>query len=227
MKRPLMGATIRQKIDNEMLCLTDLSKIYEAERIKNGWSEKRLDWFFNNQSEIEYIIELLDLQGVFVNVKKITFIEQVKNQGLIKALKSIGHYQTTGRGENKSVYCNPYIFIGIAQWLNPHFRAVVTLWATDTLILNRIEAGHEYTHLCTAISEFIVPKISDRAKKFIYSNFAKLINKKVFGEHSDNLRQIASKEQLQELNKLQHKLSALMEVGYISSYQQAKDYLQL
>lgn len=227
MERPLMGATVRQRIENNQLCLTDLAQIYEAERIKNGWVEKRLDHFFNRDSEIEYIIELLDLQGIFINVQKHTFIEQAKNQGLIKALKDIGQYKVTGRGDNKAIFCNHYIFIAVAQWLSPRFRAIVTMWATDTLILNRIEAGQDYTQLCSVISGYIVPKISDNAKKFIYSNFAKLINKKVFGTHSDNLRQIASKEQLQELNKIQTKLSALIEVGYISSYQEAKQYLKL
>lgn len=227
MLRPLMGAEVRQKTVNSQLCLTDLAQIYEIQRIENGWVEKDLSHFFKNISENEYIIELLELQGAFINLKKVSFIEQAKNQGIIKALKTIGEYKVTGRGENKAVYCNPYIFVAVAQWLNPRFRAMVTIWVTDQLILNRIEAGHEYNVLCAAISEYIIPKISENASRFIYSNFAKLINKKVFGEHKDNLRQVASKDQLRELNKLETKLTTLIEVGHISTYQEAKNYLSV
>lgn len=226
MERPLMGSMIRQRVDNEMLCLTDLSRIYEAERVKNGWVEKRLDWFFNNDSEQEYIIELLDLQGCFINVKKLTFMDQVKNQGLVKSLKSIGQYKTGGRGENKAVYCNPYIFVAVAQWLNPKFRAKVTMWVTDQLILNRIEAGANYNTLCDSIKEKILPQSSDNSKKFIFSNFAKLINNHVFGKHDSDLRHIASKEQLTKLRDTEIELTTLINVGFISSYQEAKEYLK-
>lgn len=228
MERPLLGSVVRQKIDNGMLCLSDLSSIYEHERIKNGWAEKRLHKFFNNIEEIEYITELLELQGVIIKGKKCPFVEQAKNQGLIKALKEIGQYQTGGRGSNKTVYCNPYIFIAIAQWLNPKFRAYVTIWVTDQLILNRIDAGVKYNTLCNAINEYILPSLdSDNSKKFIYSNFGKLVNKKVFGKHDSNLRQIANKRQLSELKDVEVELSTLIKVGHIKSYSEAKEYLKL
>ena len=35
MLRPLMGGQVRQRIDNQMLCLTDLANIYEIERVKH------------------------------------------------------------------------------------------------------------------------------------------------------------------------------------------------
>ena len=229
MQRPMLSGMVRQRIDNEMLCLTDLAQIYEIERIENGWVEKRLDHFFNRDSEIEYIIELLDLQGTFVNVQKHTFTEQVKIQGLIKALKTIGQYETKGRGANKAVFCNPYIFIAIAQWLNPRFRAYVTVWATDSLILNRIDAGSQYNELCSVLKDKILINLPEESnqRKFLFSNFAKLINKKVFGKHEADLRQMANKNELLKLTKIESELSALIKVGYISSYQDAKDYLEL
>ena len=224
-ERPLMGGIIRQRVDNEMLCLTDLAKLYETTRIVNGWVEKQVSKFFENKEEIEYITELLDLQGVLTNSNKLLFTEQSENQGAVKTLKAFNQYSTKGRGDNKATYCNPYIFIAVAQWLNPRFRAYVTIWVTDQLILNRIEAGENYNTLCLAISNHIVPTLSDNGKRFIYSNMAKLINVKVFGEHKNNLRQIASKEQLVKLRNLETKLSTLIEVGYVSSYQDAKAYI--
>jgi len=226
MERPLMGGIVRQHVGSQMLCLSDLANIYEAERVSNGWTEKRLDLFFKNDAEKEYIMELLKLQGVLIDDGIPSFTEHANNKGVISALKSIGQYSTKGRGENRNTFCNPYIFVAVAQWLNPKFRAYVTMWVTDQLILNRIEAGNNFNTLCDAISINIIPKLSsDNAKRFIYSNFTKLINKKVFGRHEDNLRQIASKDQLNELNRLETKLSTLIEVGYISSYSDAKVYI--
>ena len=206
-----------------MLCISDLlvaNKEYCKREFKK---EKRFNDFFKEKDSFEYLHELLKLQGIDTSI----FVDVYRALGLKQALNEINQYKVTGRGINKAIFCNHYIFIAVAQWLNPRFRAFVTMWATDTLILNRIEAGHDYSQLCATISQHILPKISDNAKKFIYSNFAKLINKKVFGEHSDNLRQIASKEQLKELNRVQTKLAALIEVGYISNYQDAKNYLNI
>lgn len=226
MLRPFLESTIRQSTNGGQLCLTDLANAYELERIKNGWVEKRLDHFFNRDSEIEYVIELLELQGILVNVRKDTFMELVRNKGLIRALKSIGEYKTKGRGENKSTFCNPYIFIAVAQWLNPKFRALVTIWVTDSLILNRIEAGHGFNKLTKAITEKIVPELSESGRKFIYSNFARLLNIKVFGKHDSELRQIASKEQLSKLRDLETELAALVSFGAIKSYSEAKTYIE-
>lgn len=225
MVRPFLNGHVRQRIDNEMLCLTDLSRMYDSVRVENGWSEKKLAKFFNNDSNQEYVIEILELQGVFIKCKKLHFIEQVKNQGLIKALTSIGQYKGTGRGDNKAVYCNPYIFVAVAQWLNPRFRAAVTIWVADQLILNRIEAGSKYNLMCKSINDKIIPTLSEKGKRFIYSSFAKELNIKIFGRHEGNLRQIASKEQLMALSTLEAQVSALIDVGYIKNVQDLKSYL--
>lgn len=220
-----MGQQIKQKTINEHFCLTDLAIAYEKVRAKEGWPEKQISKFFDNKEDVIYIVQLLELQGVLIESNKLLFMETVKSQGLLKALKSIGQYQITGRGANRFTYCNPYVFVAIAQWLNPILRAYVTFWVTDELVLNRIEAGAGFNRLTKAITDKIVPTLSDNGKKFIYSNFAKLLNVKVFGKHDNELRQIASKDQLSELRDLEVKLSTLVEVGYIKSYAEAKEYL--
>lgn len=225
MERPLLNGIVRQRVDNGMLCLTDLIQVNDDICALKGWNIRRIRDFFVNQSEIDYVVELLDLDGAFIKAEKSAFIELSKNKGLISSLKKIGYYSTKGARENKAVYCNQYLFVAIAQWLNPMFRAYVTKWVTDQLIINRIEAGNNFNSLCNSINQHMIPNLSDNGKKFIFSNMAKLINKKVFGKHDDNLRQIASKEQLSELNKWETKLSTLIEVGYIKDYQEAKDYI--
>lgn len=227
MERPLLNGIVRQRVDNGMLCLSDLTEVNDDICALKGFKIRRVRDFFMNESEREYITELLELDGVFMKAEKSAFTEQAKNKGLISALKSIGKYSTKGRGDNKSTYCDMYIFVAIAQWLNPMLRAYVTKWVTDSLILNRIEAGNNFNMLCSTISDKIIPTLeSENAKKFIYSNFTKLINKKVFGRHDNDLRQIASKEQLSNLNKWETKLTTLIEVGYISNYQEAKEYIE-
>lgn len=225
MERPLLNGIIRQRVDNGMLCLSDLVEVNDDICAIKGWKIRRIRDFFLNDAERDYITELLDLDGVFIKAEKSAFVEHAKNKGLISALKELGYYSTKGRGENKATYCNEYIFVAVAQWLNPHLRAYVTKWVTDSLILNRIEAGHGFNTLCSSIQTNILPELSENGKRFIFSNFAKLVNKKVFGRHDDNLRQIASKAQLSELNKWETKLSTLIDVGYIKSYQEAKEYI--
>lgn len=236
MERQLMDGVIRQRIDNGMLCVSDLMKVYEKQKGINGWTQdKRINDFFrvnshndrNKHSEnFEYVLDILELQGVFINTSRRTFIECAENKGVITALKLINQYSTKGRGENKASYCNPYLFVALAQWLNTKFRAYVTVWITDQLILSRIEAGSEYNKLCSSIKDNMLPSLSDNGKKFIFSNVAKVVNKKIFGRHEDNLRQIASQEQLSSLKSLEIELSALIKVGYLSSYQEIKDYIE-
>lgn len=221
----LMGGQVRQREENGFISLTDLQSIYDNQRQLNGWSKKYINRFFENKSEIEYIVELLDLRGFFTNNKKSSFMEHIENQGLMKALKSHGLYETRGRGENKSTFCDVYIFIAIAQWLNPKFRDYVTIWVTDQLILNRMEAGSNYNTLCTAIKEYMFDGLSENGKKYIFSNTAKLINKHVFGRHDDDLRQIASKEQLRKLRDIEIKISTLIEYNVIKSYDDIKVFL--
>jgi len=227
MEREFFGSVIHQRIDNEMLSVSDLSKIYEGMREEKGWPEKPLHRFFDKDrsGNSEFIVELVK-EGNLVKDHFRTFMEVYEKKGVLKALKEFGLYKMVGKGEERSVYCHPYIFVSIAMWLNPSFRAKATIWIADQLIVNRIEAGERYNALSSAIHDHIVPLInSDVAKKFIYSNFAKLINKKIFGKHADDLRQIASKEDLKELTRLQEKLITLIEVRYIKSYQEAKEYI--
>ncbi len=226
MERAFFGGVIHQRIDSQMLSVSDLSKIYESIRKDKGWSRKDINEFFRNSKDKEFIIELVK-EANLVNTDFFVFMEVVEKKGIITALKEFDLYSMKGRGDNRQVFCHPYIFVSIAMWMHPLFRAKTTVWITDQLIMNRIEAGERFNLLSKAIHDHIVPSIeSESGKKFIYSNFAKLINKKVFGAHADDLRQIASKDDLGNLNELQIELGALIKYGSITSYQEAKSYIE-
>lgn len=216
-----------RKHDN-LLSLNDLITANNAYCLSKCQKPKRLDDFFSDKDNYEYASEILSMSKDISENRLFTFKGAYVSDGLKQALKSIGQYKVTGRGANKTTFCNPYIFVAVAQWLNPKFRAQVTMWVTDSLILNRIEAGTQFNELCTVIKNKIIPQLPEgsNGRKFIFSNFAKLINKKVFGKHETNLRQIATKDQLLQLARLEGKLSALIDFGSIVSYQEAKDYIK-
>ena len=198
-----------------MFCLTDLENAYNKVRKKNGWSEKQITKYFNNEYEMEFILELLQNTGVIYKKQNSPFYETVENKevmttenfkklidkrGLIYALKKVGQYSMKGKGADRVVFCNPYIFVAVAMWLNPQFKAKVVVWVGDQLIVDRIMAGERYKRLTRAIYQHILPTIDETQHKYIYSDFAKLLNKFIFGEHSENLRQLASDKAQQYLN---------------------------
>ena len=113
----------------------------------NGWSDKHLTEVFRDTANVERIYYILYEQGI-IKSQISEFMESVSKQGIIKTLKGIGVYKTTGRGENKTVMCNPYIWVLMAMELNPQLYAKVVTWLTDKLILNRIEAGN----MCKALN---------------------------------------------------------------------------
>lgn len=94
----------------------------------------------------EYIIfykkrgYLIDNQFISIKQGIHGFMKSVDSQSLIKTLKSLKAYKTTGRGENKTVWADPYIWILIVMELHPEIYATTVMWLGDKLLLNKIEA---------------------------------------------------------------------------------------
>ena len=59
MERPFFDYSVRQRIDNEMFCITDLLKVYEEMRSTRGWVKKDINEFFSNKEEQEFLLELV------------------------------------------------------------------------------------------------------------------------------------------------------------------------
>jgi len=137
-------------------------------------------------------------------------MNDVKEQGLTKVLKSLRTYKTTGRGSNKSVSCDPYIWMLIAMELNPEIYAIAVFWLGDTLLLNRIEAGSTYPVLCKAVARF--------GGEIDYAKLGQALNYIVFGKHEHGIRNNATKEQLQALNDLEKNLTYSINMGHVKSF---------
>lgn len=203
--RELFGVRIRQQTQGSFLSLTDLEEAYTQARVKNGWADKNITRILNDNTEVLYY--LLEKQG-FIKVPMCTFMEDIENQGFAKHMKSLGVYKTTGARHTKSVWVNPYIFVMVAMELNPIFKAQVIDWLTDSLIINRIEAGSFYRDLSKAINTMPNPD---------YVKIAKGLNWIVFNKHETGLRNTATQKELAELKSIEENLAFAINMGYIKT----------
>lgn len=137
------------------------------------------------------------------------FMDIVENNSLIKVMKWYNAYKTTGRGTNRNVMCDPYIWVLVAVELNPMLYAEVTGWLNDKLILDRIGIGDKYNTLSRAVSIF---------DNVDYAEMADKLNWIVFNKHGYVLDGRATQEQLKELETLQSNLAFCIEMGTISSF---------
>lgn len=213
--RKLFSATVRQETQTGFLNLSDLQKAYEIARGIHGWSDKQYQDVLSQKTNTERIYYILESQGL-INTGFPVFMELVDCEGILKVLKSYGAYKTTGRGSNKTVSCNPYIWTLIAMELNPMLYAKVMTWLTDTLILNRIEAGDFYRDFSRAIK----PLGPD------YVKVAKALNYVVFNRHESGIRNTATKDQLAELTDIEKKMAFAIDMGYINSQNQLVNSLR-
>ena len=203
--RELFGIVIRQNTKDSMLSLTDLQEAYTRARVQNGWSRRDIQHdVLGSKENTERIYYILKEQG-FINTDILVFMEDVNKIGLIKKLKELGVYKTTGRGENKQSVCNPYIWVLVAMELNPQLYAKVVTWLTDRLILNRIEAGNFYKSLSSALYKIPEPN---------YPEIAKALNTKVFGKHETGIRNKGSQKQLSELARVEDNIAYCINHGF-------------
>lgn len=216
--RNLFGVTIRQQTNGEMLSLTDLQEAYTYARVQNGWKDKDVSNILNYEENTERIFYILREQKLISDKTTLTwFYERTKESGIVKILKELGVYKTMGRGENRTVMCNPYIWILVAMELNPQLYAKVITWVTDKLILNRIEAGDFYKDLASALY-----KLPDTN----YPELGKELNLKIFGKHEQGLRNRGSEKELSRLKKLEAGLAFGINQGWIKSMQDVKNAIK-
>lgn len=205
--RALYGVVIKQETKTGFMSLTDLQEAYTHARVVNGWPSKHLTEIFRDTDNVERIFYVLKEQG-FIKSQFSEFMESVESDGIVRVLKACGTYKTTGRGENKRVMCNPYIWVLVAMELNPQLYAKVVTWLTDRLILNRIEAGNFYKSLSSALSRMQFPD---------YKSIAIALNKRIFGRHEIGIRNTGSEAQLEELARLEDRIAFAIERKYIRS----------
>ena len=188
--RELFGVTIKQQTQNHFLSMTDLQTAYEKARWQYGWHEKHLPMIMQTKDFKERVYHLL-YERDLIKVNILTFMEMVDREGITKVLKGLGVWKTTGRGTNKSVNSDPYIWVLLAMELNPMVYAKVVMWLTDSLIFDRLEAGSEFKPMNGAIKRVV--------ERPDYRAYARAINENVFGFHQTGMRNLASAKELNRI----------------------------
>lgn len=206
--REIFGIKVRQETKNGFMSITDLQQAYEAARWQHGWNEKRINDILSNIETKERVYHLLNERD-FINTGIPAFTELVENQGLINVLKDLGVWKTTGRGENRNVMCDPYIWTLLAMELNPMLYAKVIIWLTDTLIFDRMDAGSKFLPMNSAISRNI-----DSPD---YPKYAREINIKVFGEHITGMRNLASAKELRLISEIENTVTKALQYGWVKT----------
>lgn len=206
--RNLFGVNIRQNTKEQFLSVTDLQRAYERARWQYGWSDKRINDILSSKDTQERIFYLLKERGI-IKAEISAFTELIKKEGVTSVLKGLEIYKTTGRGAEKMVMCDPYIWVLLAMELNPMLYAKVIIWLTDSLIFDRIEAGTEYLPMNAAIKG-VVPNPD-------YPKYAMLINQKVFGVHQTGMRNLASAKELRRICDIEKFVTNAISQGWLKS----------
>ena len=209
--RELFGVTIRQNTKEEFLSVTDLQNAYEKARFIHGWSEKRINdmlGWVETRNRIYYLL----LERGIIKTSLNDFIKETDSKGVTKVLKELGLYKTTGKGENKTVMCDPYIWILLAMEMNPMIYAKVVIWLTDSLIFDRIDAGSEYLPMNKAIKSII--------ENPDYTKYAIAINKRIFGIHQVGIRNLACAKELRKIADIEKFIINAIEMQMLRSESQ-------
>jgi hypothetical protein len=211
-----MGHEIRQHIKDEMISASDFLAIYNdyilpeenQRRQEKGMSllkPKRIDHYWENKATKEFI------ESLIIELKSKPRNSGFNSKSLVSLAKNYGLTKTK-RGKEPGVFMNPYLFVDFAIWLSPAARVKVIVWITDSLILQRIEAGIKYRPMTEAVKKYLAPTYQPGYDgDNPYAHEAMLINKIVFGEHKQNIRQEANKEQLKLLEEIEMKNTVLIQ----------------
>ena len=133
-------------------------------------------------------------------------------------MKNLGVWKTTGRGENRTVMCDQYIWTLLAMELNPMLYAKVIVWLTDTLIFDRMDAGSKFLPMNSAIARNI--------EKPDYPKYAREINIRVFGEHISGMRNLASAKELRLISDIENTVTKALENKWIKTEDEILKFIQ-
>lgn len=206
--RELFGVIIKQETKTGFLSITELANAYDKARWQYGWSSKHLPTLMQSHTMTERIYYILKERDL-IKVSFDTFMEMVDREGIAKVLKGLGVWRTTGKGSNRVVMCDPYIWVAIAVEMNPMLYAKVMMFITDSLIFDRIEAGNEFKPMNKAISTIVTNPD--------YKKYATAINEKVFGFHQTGMRNLATAKQLKDITKIEQFVKQGIELGLITT----------
>lgn len=145
-----------------------------------------------------------------------------KNENL-DGWKSTYHTSHANKGENAGTWMHPMLFIDFAMWINPSFKYDVLKFVYDQMIKYRNDAGDAYRDLSSSIQKIVPTDFMRNAMQKVGA----AINWVVFNEHEHGMRNKVGEENKQrELYELEHKISDLIDDGFIKTYEGVINYLR-
>jgi hypothetical protein len=85
-------------------------------------------------------------------------------------------------------------------------------------VFDRIDAGSEYMPMNAAIKKIV--------HNPNYPEYAKLINKKVFGQHLSGMRNLASAKELRLITDIEKTIISAIEMGWIKNEKEILEFLK-
>lgn len=180
MIRELGDIQVRQSNQTEMFNVTDLVNGYNEVRKSKGLPEKHLHHYWANDSTKE-------------------FLEALEYELGLNTRKSV-ELKITRKGKYGGTYVAPEVFVDIAMWLNPSFKAKVMIWVSDNLLGVRNTTGIQQQIMNRELAE----KFSNRTSKWLIMRFSQRINEHILEEGQD--WQTATTAQLEQRQLLQTKI---------------------
>lgn len=170
--------------------------------LDRGLKKKDLDDYFAISPTKEYINTIIAKENL-----------SSRNE-VVKAVR--GKY-------NGGTWMHPMLFFDFAMWLNSNFKYDVIKFVYDQMIKYRNDAGDAYKELGSSVGMVVSKSFMPAAM----SNISKAINFVVFGEHYTAVRNDKGTEDMQrELFELEHKVSELINDGFLKTYDDIINYLR-
>lgn len=162
-----------------------------------------------------------EVSGMKKEVSKFFEMDSTKEFVSILVNEEKLHTQNLAYVKSKSkhigTWMHPYLFVKFAMWINPTFEYHVVKFVSDELLKQRNDAGDNYLLLSAA---------GNKIKGYDYVEVAKAMQWIIFNKSGKELRQVATQEQLKELNELQSKLAFAIDMGYIKTFNQLMDEMR-
>lgn len=199
------------KVDKDgYVCLTDMVKFFPGKRLDVWLNANPTKAFINTLQEFLNTTYRCSLKIGSVSTladKKVLITKRGKYYG-----GTFAHYD---------------LAMEFAMWLSPEFKLkVIQSYRLGTQRkedwnIKRIMAAENYKLQCEAIDS---SGENEKMHGHGYSNNAKMLNKFVFGKHENDIRDIASSEELDQLSYLESRNGSMIEMGF--EYHERKEMLK-
>lgn len=149
LERDFYDGVVRQNHKTGYFNMNDLVEIGNKYRKSLGLSKVKPENYWNSKSTIDFIQQVMELEKV-------------------------SEIKISTRGRYGSTWVHPTVFMDMAMWVNPRFKAIVIKWMYDNLTVFRDSSGDSYKRMAGALDKnlnlgskccIVIPQIARKIKK--------------------------------------------------------------